>query len=221
MEDYLEPSIEEYARFHGLTRDHLQPHPLLRMNEISDVWQQMQYSSDVFQITPEIATLPVERLAIGPEAASFLASIGPQTYKGLPSPLCASDKIDTNRRRHLKHELPLLLRDHDHDLWLFARRIEPDLENEFLPCEALDEEADEALTWPAQTHLLPDAQWTKACLEKLAVSADDLIFLQKTLKWHTDSGEHKTFQEDEAILQYQKVPHDPPAIAMKFDLMLG
>ena len=205
MEDYLEPSIEEYARFHGLTRDHLQPHPLLHINESSDVWQQMQDSSDLFQITSENTALPVERLAIGPEAATFLTSIGPQTYKGLPSPLGDSVEIETYRRRHLKQELPLLCRDHDHDLCLFTRRIEPDLTNEFLPCEALDEEADEALTWPAQTQLLPDTQWTKACSEKFAASVDDLLYLQKTLKWHTDGGDHKTFQEDEGMLQYHKV----------------
>ena len=221
MEDYLEPSIEEYARFYGLTRDHLQPHPLLHMNETSDVWQQMQDSSDLFQITPENAALPVERLAIGPEAASFLTSIGPQTYKGLPSPLSEGIELNTHQRRHLKQEVPLLRRDHEHDLWFFARRIEPDLANEFLPCEALDEEADEALTWPSQTQSLPDTRWTKACSEKFAASVEDLLYLQKTLQWHTDGGEHKIFQEDEGILQYKKVHHELPAIVICFNQMLG
>lgn len=208
MENNLEPSIEEYARFYDLTRNHLQPHPLLYTSETSDVWQQMQDSSDLFQITPENATLPIERFAIGPEAASFLAAIGPQAYKGLPSPLSEQVEIDTHRRHYLKQEPPLLRRDPDHDLWLFARRIEPDLANEFLPCEALDEEADEALTWPSQTQSLPDQQWTKACSEKLAVSVDDFLCLQKTLKWHTDGGEHNTFEDDEGLIHYKKVLHD-------------
>ena len=73
MSQTMEPSLVDYARFYGLTRDHLDINPLADLP--NDASFQSEDHPDLFQITDTNATLPEERLALGKEELLLLASI--------------------------------------------------------------------------------------------------------------------------------------------------
>lgn len=197
-----EPSVQEYARFHGLTRDHLEYNPLQGLCASENYLQQLEDPPELFQIDATNATVPAERMLFDAGTASLLASIAPSSDELKPRFDEVAD-FETHRFRNLKQELPLLRTDHEWDMQHFVRRIQPNLENEFLPLESVDEEADEGLVWPTVCHRLPDELWQKLRSEKLEVSSEELLYLQQTLNYHVDGGPHTSFNEVD--LSYQRV----------------
>jgi len=188
-----EPSIHEYARFYGLTRDHTELHPLQGISTSDDLPCHLDDPSNVFHIDESGATVPEERMVADTGALSLLASIAPRP----PKDSTAFDEdidLDTHRFANLKHELPLLRSDHEDDLRHWVSQVSPDLENEFLPQETVDEEADEGLTWPSWAHKMPGDIWRQVSSEKLELSHDAMVFLQQTLCL---AENHTTFEEIE------------------------
>lgn len=196
-----EPSIQEYARFYGLTRDYLEHNPLRGLRAPDDFLSQLEDHADLLHIDESNGSTPAERMSLDQDTASLLSSIPQSSKISLRFDLETDD--DTHRFRKLKHELPLLSTDHEIELQLFARRIVPQLEHEFLPLEPLDDEADEGLVWPSRCHKLPDEVWKMYSSEKLEISSDALLYLQQTLKYHLEVGDHPNFEIEE--LPYKRV----------------
>jgi len=202
MPEGHEPSLLEYARFHGLARDHLESHPLHNIRLPDDYLQQLEDQPDLFHIDASNATVPVERLSIDTDAASMLASIAPSSTAAF-SRFDEDIDNDTHRIRNLKEESPLLRTNHEWDLQHFARQVVPDLETEFLPLESINEEADEGFTWPTKYYEFVDEVWKGACSEKLEIPNEGLLCLQQSLKYHLENGAHTSFEEVE--MSYKKV----------------
>ena len=97
-------------------------------------------------------------------------------------------------------ELPLLSTDHELDMHDFARTIIPDLTNEHLPLESLDDEADEGLSWPSTCATLPDVHFAKCKAEKLEISPEWLNYMRDILSLQ---NEHLQFEASE--LSWKKV----------------
>ena len=204
MSQELEPSLHDYARFYGLTRDHLDSYPLAIAPGPIDVWQQLNDLPDLFHIDSSKAYFATERIAIDPAAASFLAAI--TTQKSEQAPWFDQDNDVTTRRfRDSKIELPLLRTDHDLDILRFRRQAQPDLESEFLPIETVDEEADEGLAWPSRMSEAAEGYWDKVLSEKFPISSDTLGFLQRALQWHEEGGDCKSFQDIDGESSYERV----------------
>ena len=191
MSQEEEPSIIDYARFYGLISDHLEPHPL-QGTAARDTLHSLELDDDDGLLPPNFPAygLPQERLTVDAGAAALLSSIA-----ALAEVLTARDDvIDTHRIRNLKLELPLLRSDHEVDMLDFGPQIVPDLEQEFLPLETVNEEADEGLTWPTTCSLLPAKFANQSASEKLHVSSNALAYLQETLNFHVD--DHDGFEYD-------------------------
>lgn len=203
MSQEVEPSVIDYARFYGLIRDHLEHHPLQDFNALDGMKsQQLEDTPDLFQLHLENVQVSEERLGIDAESASLLSSVE-AIAKVVPSRNNQDDGIRTNAIRSMKIELPLLRSDHELDMLRFARRIVPDLDNEFLPLETVDEEADEGLTWPSKFYDLPDQYDKKLKSEKLEATSGALRFLQESWDFYSGEEELSSIEVDEA--PYQKV----------------
>lgn len=203
MSRELEPSIVDYARFYGLIRDHLDLCPLQVFNASDGLQpQQLEDTPDLFQLHVENVKVPEERLAVDAGSASLLSSIA-ELQTIAPSRDNEYDGICTHRVSRMKHDLPLLLSDHELDLLRFARRIVPNLQNEFLPLEIIDEEADEGLTWPSKYYQLPELYDKKSKSEKLEIASDGLRFLQESWSYSLDGGEVTSFEIED--IPYKKV----------------
>lgn len=197
-----EPSIIDYARFHGLIQNHLLPPPLQGLNSPENLDSFLDDPPGLFHIDLTQVKVPEERLALDAGAASLLSSIA-ESVKHSPSHSDQDLGIDRHRVARMKHELPLLRSDHEIDLSQFTSPIVPDLENEFLPLETLDVEEDEGIEWPPSYYALPDEYERKSKSEKIAVSEDDLLYLQQTLKLHLEDVEYGAFEVDDST--YKRV----------------
>ena len=202
MSQDVEPTIIEYARFHGLVRDHRESPPLERLDLSEDLGLSLDDPPELFHIDLNKVQLPQERWAVDAGAASLLSSI----VESAQDPPPYSDQelgIDRHRVRRMKQELPLLRSDHELDVSRFRAPIVPDLENEFLPLETVDVEEDEGVEWPSSYYALPDEFTNKAKSEKIEVSQDGFLYLQQTLKYDLEGLEHGTFEYNDS--PYKKV----------------
>ncbi len=197
-----EPSIIDYARFYGLIGDHLEPHPL--QGTAARAFRSLELDDDDGLLPPNLGEygLPQERLTVDAGAAALLSSIA--ALAKVP-PACDDEVIDIHRIRKLKLELPLLRSDHEVDMLSFGARIVPDLEQEFLPLETVNEEADEGLTWPPSCYQLPEKFANKSTSEKLHVSSNALAYLQETLNFHLDG--HDGFEYDDPTFKKVHTKH--------------
>ena len=202
MSQDVEPTIIEYARFHGLVRDHRESPPLERLALSENLESSLDDPPELFHIDLAKVQLPQERWAVDAGAASLLSSI----VESAQQPPLYSDEelgIDRHRVRRMKQELPLLRSDHELDVLRFRSPIVPDLENEFLPLETVDVEEDEGVEWPSSYYALPDELTKKISSEKIGASQDGCLYLQQTLKYDFEGLEHGTFEYDD--LPYKKV----------------
>ena len=204
MSQEEEPSILDYARFYGLISDHLEPHPLRRI-ATRDTLHSLELADDdgLSPLNFPACGLPQERLTVDAGAAVMLSSIA--ALAKVP-PGHDDRVIDTHRIRNLKLELPLLRSDHEIDMLSFGPQLLPDLEHEFLPLEAVNEEADEGLTWPSICYQLPGKFANNSTSEKLCVSSNALAYLQETLNFHLD--DHDGFEYDDQACRKVHTKHE-------------
>ena len=209
MSQNVEPTIIEYARFHGLVRDHRASPPLERLALSEDLGSSLDDPPELFHIDLAKAQLPQERWVVDAGAASLLSSI---VVESAQDPPLYSDEelgIDRHRVRRMKKELPLLRSDHELDVLRFRSPIVPDLEKEFLPLETVDVEEDEGLEWPSSYYALPDEFTKKFSSEKIEASQDGCLYLQQTLKYDFEGLEHGTFEYNDSPYKKVKLFHLP------------
>ena len=201
MSEELEPTVLEYARHYGIALDHLGRDPLHECPPPENILAQLEDPPGAFRIDKSIGSLPLERLSATTEAVVLLNSI-----TGLGQQSSGFDKDiawDVHRFRNIKLEWPILLTDHELDLQNFAPRIVPDLENEHLPLEILDDEADEGLNWPSVYYGLSEKFFNEARAEKLDPSKDALLYLQDVLRSIPNDRDAAKFEHDGLL--YKKV----------------
>lgn len=204
MSEEVEPSILEYARFYGIALDHLKGNPLHELPAPENILALLEDPPNVFQIDGTSGALQLERLAVGTETAVLLSSIqelGQQRRR-----FDEDVDLDVHRFQKIKQELPILLTDHELDLQSFAPRVVPDLENEHLPLETLDEEADEGLEWPSMYYELPHKFFSEAKAERLDTSKEGLLYLQEVLRSLPNNGGNVLLEHDEQL--YERVCED-------------
>ena len=177
----MEPSILEYARFHGLSIDHRATHPLQYIIDIPSL-PNVQDPPELFEIDASCGSLAPERLSVSKEAAALLSSIRKTLSEGYE--FDESILPDTHRVRNLKIEIPLLRTDPELDLRDFRAQVIPDLAAEHLPFEKVDEELDEGFTWPLSYEDLYQQVKDQSEAEKPTFSMEALLYLQSTLASH-------------------------------------
>ena len=200
MSQEQEPSVLEYARFYGLTTDYRDVKPLGPSIQ-DDCPLVLDEDPTLFHITAGIATPIPERLTISREAAKFLSCVGSKQHR----PSMVDDGLieKTHRIRDMKMEIPLLYTDHVLDMRQFGGLLTPNLVNEHLPLEYLDDELDEGLEWPSKYQELHLNAAKKSETEKLSVSKDILIYMKDVLSQHETGGQLSTVDSGDFI--YKRV----------------
>ena len=175
-----EPSVLDYARFHGLTHDHLRRHPLSDFHGPENVHIQLDDPPRVFSTDATATTPPSERLCVSKEVAMLLSLTiaPPQGTHFLDEPM----SLDTYRRRDLKMELPILPSMHELDMLDFHSRIVPNYAREHLPLEKLDKENGEDIAWPLSILHLPQTYDALAMSEKFEARKETIGYLKSVIK---------------------------------------
>ena len=191
MSNDAEPSVLDYARYYGLSKNHLEADPLqpglLPPPDEPESPLQLDTETPWLQLNPNITTPPPERLTAVKETSTLLAIVDPKQYGD--SLFDTVNLIPTYRVRHAKIELPLLHSDHEMDMLDFLHRSEPNLAQEFIPFEKVDDEQDEGLTWPSYCYTWPEWYFEKAQNEKLEVARDVLAYMNAALDARPKIGE--------------------------------
>jgi len=187
----------EYARLHGLSRDHLSDSSAFTHIEAlqADIWEDVlddflpQFN---FGAEPRLD----ERLTLSKEAARLLQAVAHQetreTIDALILPILGSSEVSDARV-----ELPLLKTDHETDCKHFAQwdGFEIKLKDVKFPVEAVDDEKNEGIKFPSAYWHLGDKIMEELKKEKLEVSRNTMVFLKEALMnvW--------TKADDEALWQ--------------------
>ena len=202
MSQEPEPSLLEYARFYGLAHDHRKTCPLANFRRADRFLDPPEDLLDELPINESNGCLPAEKLCFEKDAVAHFAWI--RTSLSEEPPIFNENTgFDVHRFGRLKLDLPMLRTDHEWDMIEFGPRIVPDLENEFLPFETVDEEADEGFTWPSKYNNLPDEFFERSKSETLAVSNEALLYLRDSMKGCEDDENLMSF--DDGLLSYKKV----------------
>lgn len=198
-----EPTVLEYARFHGLCSDFTQ--------ELSECYSSVSISDETFDLdlhdpndTPALTNptdeLTKERLAVSKEAAMLLKSV--HSLAAAPHDILL---IANERRRIIvfKQEIPILRTDNELDLLGFGSVVEPNFTDLKIPLEPINDENDEGLEWPSRYSSFPTQCTERAKSEKLGVSRETLLYLQDAIR-DTHSPEDSEIIKQDALL-YRKV----------------
>lgn len=200
MSENLEPSLLKYARFYDLTVDHRAADPLAALLIKNDTSALFEHDDYLFRIEDNADLDLDDRLVAGKHEALLLSSVTEVSRE--PLRFDEMDQLDTHRIRNLMVETPILMTHHESDMRSFQDPIVPDLANEHLPLEALDEDADEGLTWPSTYQQLPEKYTLMARKDHLEISLDGLSYLQVCLP-NLTLEEQMLFEDD--VLNYVRV----------------
>jgi hypothetical protein len=172
-----QPSLLDYARFHGLAIDHLHQDILSLLP--SDVLTCDEDATLPEFRLPDLDRLPPEpKFQLNSKAASLLAS----SIRPPPAPHWANTLPDHHKVKKLKLEQPLLRTDHEKDMERirYPKPTRIGAMN-LVPIE-VDEDRGEGFAWPQETIDLA-AVWDKdASQEKLQTTREVLKTLQDALR---------------------------------------
>ncbi|KAF2020036.1 hypothetical protein BU24DRAFT_387248 [Aaosphaeria arxii CBS 175.79] len=188
-----EPTVLEYARFHGLCKDYT-TEPLLARNSLNSIHTLTANDniSDLPFTQQTLNAILKERLHLTKEAALLLRSFHDiQTNPNSPIHLTDSKSNTRKRARALKQELPLLRSDNELDLLHFGSVALPLLTNLNIPLEPVDVECDEGLEWPSWYEKYVHAARRRVGGEKLSVTREDLMFLQEAVRDGVTDGDRE------------------------------
>jgi len=176
-----EPTVTEYARFHGLCIDHRLNHPLKGHHlSVDQVTFEVELQDHDELNEPGTSEHFIdERLTIGRDTAAYIKNIlaGPRKVNEIDE-----GPLTPTRTAATKQKLPLLYTDNELDLKSFVHVMSLDLANVNLPFELVDEEKDEGMTWPKRFHNLPSQINTETGSEKLEITKHSFMYLQVVLQ---------------------------------------
>ncbi|KAL1597765.1 hypothetical protein SLS60_008252 [Paraconiothyrium brasiliense] len=212
----IEPTVLEYARFHGLCSDFTK--------ELATCYNSFSLSDETFDLdledpndAPSLTNpadeLTKERLSVSKEAAMLLRSVHFLAQEP-PNLLLIPD----GRRRilGLKQELPILRTDNELDLLAFGSTVEPSFTDLKIPLEAIDEENDEGLECPSRYAAYPKQCDERAKNEKLGVSRETLLYLQEAIR-DSHSPEDSEIIKSEGLVHRKNTtiqPVTPPLLPL-------
>lgn len=172
-------SVRRFARYHGLTQDHMAQDPLSQVSAPLFPTECSSMEAEAFNVTllGSNARLPEERMQIDEKAMHFLWSTlqlasGDQPATSSPS---TTDRV-VNREYQMA--LPLLPTALEADLRAFRRRIEPDLVNERMLPEDIKQVFDQRAKWSTDNYERLKALKHQIRTERPAVSLSDLNYLR-------------------------------------------
>ncbi|KAF2473975.1 uncharacterized protein BDR25DRAFT_282135 [Lindgomyces ingoldianus] len=181
-----EPSVLEYARFHGLCTYFSQEQPCPSGLHIpsndhlnSDLQQSDSEKASLTSLANQANSLTKERLTVSRDVA-FLLKFVHSLQESLNEAELYPDPI--KRISPLKQEVPIPLSDPELDLQNFGSMDLPDLGNLKIPFERASTKKDEGLEWPANYYDYPIKYLKQVKFEKLTLSKQDLIFLHTTVQ---------------------------------------
>ncbi|KAL8731580.1 MAG: hypothetical protein Q9166_003268 [cf. Caloplaca sp. 2 TL-2023] len=177
--------------------DHLAVNPLRLIPPPDDAPLQLDYEAAWLQLNPSLVIPQQERFTAVKEASALLAVTDPKRYEDCEFE--GSGLIPIHRIRNLKVEVPTLRTDHEVDMLNFIHHIEPNLADEFIPYEKVDDEQDEGLGWPSYCHEWSEMYFQKAQNERLEVARDVIAYMKAVL----DAGP----QNEEPTFEYEWPVH--------------
>lgn len=194
MPDDTEPSLVEYARYHGIATDHtaIDPYRSISLLSADNIEESIVDPNGSLPVDIEGAWSVVqekvrEKLHIDSSVARLLSEV----LRPKPRSECRSDSHLPNFRlvQELKLELPLLPTDHEMDM----RRLVPkegleDLYQE-LSLITLDDEGDEGLAFPSFYDDMVTEVREQAMHEKLASTRGALRYIEYIMEIKTDEGD--------------------------------
>ncbi|KAK7538118.1 uncharacterized protein J3D65DRAFT_621026 [Phyllosticta citribraziliensis] len=181
---HQEPTVLDYARFHGIAKDYLTEGPP-RPDELPRappfLRQELVDPPNAAKIEwPRDFRSQHERLEIDILGARALNC----ACRAPPLPSEPEDAIEgkLHRTRKWKVELPILLSDNELDMKRFVRREEMVLSSFAFPLEDVDDENDGGLAWPKK--FWERLEQMRKCMdsEKLRMARADFVYLQACLK---------------------------------------
>ena len=180
-----EPSVLEYARFHGLTVNHLATCPIQQC--IRDLSPMESDDEPMFlEVERSRAQIQHERLVVPKNALALLTTVtraqGQELHLGQSLPKILPP-------RDMKVEPPLLRTDPEVDMQEHPHRAMPELAKELIPLEKVEDGNDESLQWPAFSHSLPAKVNARLASELLTISKDTILYLQDVSRGHEISCE--------------------------------
>jgi hypothetical protein len=203
FEEQEDPTVLEYARFHGLCTDYLLEQPHIKDVPIpsNDCFESdLRDHADSSLTNNAASELTKERLTVDKEVALLLRAIQqqqvPDEYTLLPSD-------DWRRAKKLKVEVPILKSDEELDLLSFGCTDTPSFSKLRIPYELIDVEKDEGFEWPKKYSDYPAQCNKQARAAKLSVSRDDLLFLGDMVKDHWTPEVSEQIKEES--LKYMRV----------------
>ncbi|KAI4182160.1 MAG: hypothetical protein LQ348_004890, partial [Seirophora lacunosa] len=204
-----EPSLLEYARYYGLSCDHLQVNPLELLPPPEDLSLESDEDSIWLHLHAGAASPPPDRLQAAKESSAFLAATDPKQYEGCEFE--GFDPLPRFRRPNHKLELPLLRTDHEVDMLEFVRRTDPNLAEEFFPFEKVKDELDEGLGWPSKCYALPEMLFQRVQNERIEVPKGVLEYMRSVLDIRT-WDEEPTFEHEMPVYNKLRDPITPPLL---------
>ena len=175
--DIRQPSLLDYARFHGLAIDHLH-------QDILSYFSSCTFTCDEDEIFPEfrlpdLGGLPPEpKFRLNGKAASLLAS----SIRPPPAPHWSDALSDHHKVKNLKLDLPVLRTDHDTDMEKIRHHKPTKIGAMGLVPIEVDDDRDEGLAWSQETIGLTALWDEKASKERLQTTREVLKALQDTLR---------------------------------------
>ncbi|KAI1915138.1 hypothetical protein LOZ39_003002 [Ophidiomyces ophidiicola] len=209
---FQEPCTLDYARFHGITHNHLASDPLTLIPPAAN--------RDSVACTPlTLDTLQArrlfnqkEKLSVDKRGAAFLTSI---TRFGVPHSLgvdaCDPESSDRLRISNIAIDLPLLLTDHEHDMYMFRDISSLDSTEISLSLEQIDDENDEGFTFPRYVWDLPSQIHDQVAMEKLNCTKEAILFMQQIWTTHDPTPGHIKANMCEPITP-PLPPRTPPSV---------
>lgn len=200
MEEFAEPSILEYARFHGVASSTLPSSDLLAyispdtLESLESTLQDPStgdFETKLSTAATHVKSKEKERLEIERDGAVFLSSIiKPTTQQPLLHPASTS----RHRVKNMKIDPPILQSDHELDMRAFSHGVSViplDPSKLDLPLEQLEVENDEGIEWPRYYMDFPAQVWEMVRAEKLDCTREVLLFIQgvRDVRWDGVGGE--------------------------------
>ena len=195
----------QYARLHGLSRNHLSDTFAFTHIEALQAGILEGITDDSLpQFDLGVEPRLDERFTLSKEAARLLQAVAHQDTQGtidaLVLPMLGSSEVKITRV-----ELPLLKTDHETDCKQFAQwdGFEIKLKDVKFPLEVVDDEKNEGVKFPSAYWHLGDGFMEELKKEKLEVSKNTMVFLKEALTnvWTKEDDEELC----QAEMKYKRV----------------